>query len=270
MSGNVPSFPFPASIGDLPAEGSKVVSITIPWASAASPFPINLLSQYQSGQFTAIQSLLVDNSTQPFDLTITSLEFGWSITAPGFTIGQYPLLCGPTPNFIVTPKPSGTLVLSSANTAGTTKLYFLNTPRGSFENRRYGPGGAFLNYSNRFTLANWGVPGSNTALITGTGAQHVAIRSFSLTLQGQSAAGEIEDTVILYEQPASGGLSRIMWQDFYSVPAGSDAVVYSRFISFEYPLIAQRPNPVWLGGLNPTATAVNVALNITYDLVTVS
>lgn len=143
----------------IPGEGSKVCSIKVQWASTFTQPPngivnINLLQQFQTNQFQAIQSIYIDNTTCPFQVSLTCNETGMKVIIPPFTMGMYPLLASQSPTFLAqlfyTPDPvSGTTQYQC-----TTSFFFLNTPQNRFQYSLPPHGNNSGNFSNGLALVN--------------------------------------------------------------------------------------------------------------------
>lgn len=129
MSGSQATYPFPLTLGLNPPEGSKGVSVTIPWnGGAANPYPINLLTQFNSGNFSTPQSVWIDNSSVPWPMMIVAEQQQQNIMVPPFSQGVYPLVIGQAPIFQV----SLISVTQGGNQSpplGTSNLTFFNVPQ---------------------------------------------------------------------------------------------------------------------------------------------
>jgi hypothetical protein len=183
MSGTA-QFPAPVLLGTLPAgpaEGSRCVSLSVNWdqqysASKFSSFavPLNLLSQYNTGAFTTLQSVFVDNSTCSIPVTITAPEVNQTLRIPPFSQGMYPLIVAPATVLTLSGiNPPGNLytgLTGSAWPSGTTKFCFLNTPQryyqAAVQGKDTGPWGSLSwNLSNQLGNTTWalmpqpGLPG---------------------------------------------------------------------------------------------------------------
>ena len=142
MSGS--TFVTPVTLDTIPKEGSRCYVARVQWASTYSYPPygqtgISLLQPFQSGQFTSVQSVYVDNATVPYRVRLTCLETGLTIHVPPFSQGTYNLLTGNSPSFVAVldgvtayyanAYASSPSSLVGVNSACTTSFYFLNTPR---------------------------------------------------------------------------------------------------------------------------------------------
>ena len=124
----------PVTLGTVPrpAEGSKMCQIPCEWAQVLSQsgndqylLTINLLQQFNSGQFTTIQSAFIDNSQCQYPVIFTSQGTGQVLFIPAYTQGMYQLIVGPAPIF------TAQLDISGASfpiaDAVTTNIWLLNT-----------------------------------------------------------------------------------------------------------------------------------------------
>lgn len=140
------------------SEGSKTCQVKINWAqtfaggNAPGVVTINLLQQYQTNQFTAIQAVYVNNTTCPYQVTLLCQDTGFIITVPPFTQGMYPILSSSAPTFLAT------LVYAMDVSTGTvifgcsTTFHFLNTPQGRYQFSLPKYGNNFVNVSEQITL----------------------------------------------------------------------------------------------------------------------
>jgi len=114
-----------------PPEGSKAIPISISWFD--NPFtnknyyPINLTSQVQTGQFTRLQGMFVNNAQVIYPLRITIQDTGQIIDIAPFTCGYYPITSTSSPQIVVN------LVLPYQNNNSTiprqtTHIMLFNTP----------------------------------------------------------------------------------------------------------------------------------------------
>lgn len=135
--GNTTAYPAPVQIDTDPPEGSRAVAATVVWSQVRLTNPgyvtqINLLSQYQSGQFTTIQSVWVDNLSNPWPIILAVAETtGQRIYVPGNAQGLYPLIVPQAPIFTVTLLLSLNAGFTLAGVAPVTNFSFLNVPRQS-------------------------------------------------------------------------------------------------------------------------------------------
>lgn len=250
MSGTVPlqsqQYPiYPILIDRLPrgAEGSKALFVPINWLSVLQqitivPTPtrliasLNLLAQFNTGQFTTIQAIYVDNSTCPYPVVITSIETGQQINVNPFTRGMYPIFASVAPAFTIeleffqTPNYNnayGNDPLVSGQTFGTTRVTFLNTPQRYFESAYTGTP---QNYTGNFNTAVTTPITLIDNLSTGFGMQSIdsqtlkrinqlylsmvpsvafaAITNIAVTFSEQSPSfGQITHWIYRFNQPAS-------------------------------------------------------------------
>lgn len=111
---------------------------------------INLLSQFQTGQFTTCQSVYVDNQTVPEMVTLVCNETGFTVRVPPFAKGIYPLLCSTAPTFTLTLNLCADPDYGYAYSACTTRLFFFNTQQGYFEDLPNFGGQNYNSYYNNF------------------------------------------------------------------------------------------------------------------------
>jgi len=161
MSGSAPlqstaSPIYPVTIDTLPrgTEGSKVLPVTINWLTVFNTLTLgggglptrlvaalNLLSQYQTGQFTTVQAVYIDNLSCMYPVVVTSLETGQRIKVNPLTAGMYPLFASIAPSFTITLEffqlPNYEQAYGG-NNLGTTIVTFLNTPQRFLESKYNG------------------------------------------------------------------------------------------------------------------------------------
>jgi hypothetical protein len=236
------SYPFPVTLNTQPAEreGSKAVPVTIAWASII-PDPqtlipsvlVNLLSQYQTGQFTSVQACLIDNATCPNVITLLSLETGQRIIVPGFASVTAPLLCGPAPEFRISGDDSACI--------GSTRLFFLNTPHGFSETRQHmtdtplGLGQGIVSCS--VNAAN--VPTEFFPAVSGRFNRNIAITALSMTLTTAIAYGA--GTFVRLTVTEGNGAGQILQDAFY--PPAAIGLIYQRAFVFDPPIVLRQTFP---------------------------
>lgn len=284
---NPVTFPFPVQLGRPPPEGPKVVSISLNWQQVFDETKgfvaeINLLSQFQSGQFSTVQSVYVDNQTCPEMVTFICTDTGQTIRVPPFAKGMYPILSSQSPLFTLTLNLSFDPDYGQAFSECTTRLFFLNTAQPSFEAAPANLGQNFNTYSgilNGFTGANIkqfllsNDVGSGMATLGGN--QNYALSSMSLDiaiLAGAMAAAPAAIIPALLEVPGLTGPSMVRWWGLAFTQASAGPMsLYARALIFPTPIIQINPNSEWwfqLSGLTGTATAT-VVINLTYSIVTI-
>lgn len=143
----------------LPGEGSKVCSIKVQWASTFTTPPngvvnINLLQQFQTNQFQAIQSVYIDNTTCPFQVSLTCNETGMKVIIPPFTMGMYPLLASQSPTFLAQLFYTADPISGTIQYQCTTSFFFLNTPQNRFQYSLPAHGNNSGNFSNGLAFVN--------------------------------------------------------------------------------------------------------------------
>lgn len=132
-----PAYPAPVMLDVSPGEGSRAVAATIQWNSIRQTAPgyianINLLAQFNSGQFTSVQSVWIDNLSNPWPIILAVSETtGQRIYVPGNAQGLYPLIVPFAPIFTVQLLLSLNAGFTLAGILPVTNLSFLNVPRQS-------------------------------------------------------------------------------------------------------------------------------------------
>lgn len=286
---NPVTFPSPVQLGRLPTlrEGTKVVYVHIGWQSVydsthAFVDKINLLSQYQTGQFTTIQAVYVDNQTCPETVTLTCVDTGQTIRIPPFAKGMYPLLTAQAPLFTVELDLTFDPNYGQAFSACSTSLFFLNTPQRSFEAAPANLGQNFNSYSgilNGYTPANIKQVLSSTDVGSGMVSlgnnQYYALSSMNLDIAIIAGALTATPALVipaLLEVPGLTGPSMVRWWGLSLVPASAGPQnIYSRTFVWPTPIIQINPDSDWwfqLSGLTGTTTA-SVVINLTYSVVTI-
>jgi hypothetical protein len=225
----------PVNLNTMPpkAEGSKGLLITQRWTNPAVVNGVatyNLLAQYNSGQFTNIQSVWIDNSTNYVPVIFTCVETGQVIQIPALAQGMYPVVSAAAPVF--------TLALASlvlpANLRFTTRLMLFNTAQRYFQN----PGGP-VNQGIGQVIGNVGTVGVawlNTAPFGPN--QFFCLTGFQLALSIASGSGFISTSGVgIFLQ--QNGVS--VWTDLFTVTAANvvGSVPYSKNVNF-----LQRTPPV--------------------------
>lgn len=140
MSGNISNAGLtPVSLGTIPKEVSKVCTVKIRWAADTYQFApfgeykINLLQQYQSGQFTSVQCVYVDNSTVPYQVRLTCDETAAVVVIPPLSQGFYDLLTGQAPSFTLDIDVPQTTANFVPPLPCSTILNFLNVPQAEYQ-----------------------------------------------------------------------------------------------------------------------------------------
>lgn len=239
------AYPFPTNLETEPpgVEGSKVARFALNWAtiftanaSAGYFTTINLLQQFLSGQFTTIQAIYIDNSTNYYPVTIVAEDSGQSVTCPPFSQGMFPLVAANAAQFLVTlnvsAQPTGfTLAV------GSTKLLFFNTPQKPYLTSQLGIGTNFQTASGQ--LLTWGAT-ANILPALGVNAYY-ALSAFTLTTQTASGGpGFAALTPILFRLQEAG-FTFNLFQDSTLCQIGQ-ALYYSNQILYPLPLIQPHPN----------------------------
>lgn len=109
------------AFGYYPQEGSRVVSAVYNW-TAQTGFAEDLSQLVARGVETTIQSVFIDNSSNPQAVTLTANGTGQVLVCPGLSQAMFPLFLTGAPGFQLT---------VPATTAAVTRLSLLNCPCGS-------------------------------------------------------------------------------------------------------------------------------------------
>jgi hypothetical protein len=106
-------------------------------ANKAYSQPVNLLQSYQTGQFTTVQAVLVDNSLVAYPVTIFSRSTGQRVVVGPYTQQMTPLLVSVAPEFLITLNvPIGVVARDQVQ----TQFWFLNTPQAPYATTTIPPG----------------------------------------------------------------------------------------------------------------------------------
>lgn len=233
MSQSISAFAIqPVNLNTIPrkAEGSKAVLITQRWNDPALAGGLkatfNLLSQYQSGQFTDIQAVWIDNSTNYVPVVFTSVETGHVIRCPALGQGMYPVVSAAAPVFTLE------LAASFIVPSGTTKLMLFNTPQRFFQN----PGTPVFQNVNRSEGQIGVLPTTwlTTATVFGPN-QFFCLTGFQLSMSIASGSFGVTftNTVSLLQN------GNIVFEDQFTCTSASAAVIYDKAINF-----SNRTNPL--------------------------
>ena len=261
------TFPFPTALGTLPPEGSKVAAVAINWpivlaGGGGYTAVINLLQQYQSGQFVTVQSVYVDNSTNIFPVSIVCAESQQNLTVAPFSQAMLPLISSVASQYTVTlnvvPYPAGnTLPL------GSTRLHFLNTPQKPFALQE-------IAGTTNFQTINGNVAGltqSFQILPALAATQHYAISQFSATILAPAAYSSAQ---IVTAALQDSGFGFYEWRDSFYVTATMVGVLYSRQTLFPTPSMQFDGGSAinFVLSAYPAGT-VQLTYQITYGVVTI-
>lgn len=277
MSGAQNTFPFPVTANANPPEGSKAVTVTVNWpgvfTATAGGFStiINLLSQFQSGQFVTVQSVYIDNSTCAYAVSLVCSETQARVIAAPFTIGMYPILVGPAAQFQVT------IVALPSNAAtlfplGSTTFNFLNTPQRYFQSQGIGTGANFLSQNIQISLGS-GTP-TFVLLPQLSGGQRYALTSAAITVVtaiGATAFPNLPSIIVVGINETASNVYLV--RDSIYIPAASPTgVLYQRYFSFPTPVIQ-----IGTAGLSITLSPsgnlsnnMQVQVGITYNVITIN
>ncbi len=272
MSQSISAYPIqPVSLNTVPTEreGSKGLPFAVNWSDAntvklvngISTFTINLLQQFQTGQFTNIQAVYIDNSTNWVDVNFTCLETGQSVRCPALSQGLFPLISNVAPVF--------TLTLSQGGTSGfTTKIFLLNTSQKHYVTTA---GTSSLSPGLRgATSTSFTLTGPSQATFLGpvtTGNLWFRMFGFNLSINALGAAGAQTVFVALLQD------GNAVWSDNFNAPAiGALSNWYSPpFVQFPLPLIGGIQVSTWALSMSATpAAGALVELNYYWDEITLS
>jgi hypothetical protein len=276
-------FPQPIQLGQAPppGEGPKSVAININWqnvfnTTGAFVQPVNLLSQFQSGQFSTVQSVYVDNQTCPEMVTIVCSDTGQQIRVPPFAKGTYPVLCSQTPEFTITLNLAFDPVTGNAFSNCSTRLFFLNIAQPYFEAAPQDFGQNFNHYSSTLafggstlTVPLGGSPGSG--MIALGNRQNYAINSLSLSIIAgiaYSAATAVQVSLL-----EIGAQISILWTAVFEAPGGTTGDLFSEQTVFPTPVFQfQQQSYLALAftAVPASANALFAAINLTYAIVTIA
>lgn len=203
----------------LPREGSRLIKIPIVWQNNQNNPPwlanINLTSQAMTNQFTALQSVYVDNSTCPWVVILQSLENGSTIRINPFASGMYPVICGQNPSFTATlcytDNLPGNLSSPIPYNVSTT-FYFLNTPEHPYlaPGNVYGLGG--FNQGGNFIFTPTTSGFANAQLVTSINwpaSQKFGLNSYTVSValtnvtDGTTLAFDYLTQIFVYEAAAT-------------------------------------------------------------------
>jgi hypothetical protein len=229
MSGQSATFPAPLTLGTIPPEGSKGVRVTVNWDSPqvnvalGYSFPINMLAQYQSGQFTSVQAIFVDNSNVPFAVQINCEGIGQAIWVPPFSQGMFPIFVSQAPIFTVNLQvlgAPGTLLKSS------TDVTFLNTPQSYYVNTQppFGNGFGTLLVTAFLTTTNF------VNILPPLMSQRYLISGVQITLSTLTGWPTTQFVPVTLSEDA-GSSSPIFWEDAFLAIANTPTL-YSKFVPF--------------------------------------
>lgn len=101
----------------VPKEGPKAVPYNMNFTTGAA-FTADLRQTVSQGYISVIQSVWIDNSANSDTLSMTVQGTNFTINAPAYSQGFYPVTVGPQPVF----------QFSSASTSAAVAVEFLNVP----------------------------------------------------------------------------------------------------------------------------------------------
>jgi hypothetical protein len=266
----------PSTSGVSPVEGSKVGVFPIAWANT-TPFgqsAINLLQQWQSGQFSAPQCVFIDNSTCPFTFTIMCNQTGHIIKVPPFTSGLFPLLSSQSPSYSLQLlfNNLNTLFGIQALTSITTTLYFLNTQQSPYINSFPIYGNVFYNIAFEATIPASG--GGFTIIENIPNNAMILINAYTLSILISGAANTSFYLKFLLNE-VNG--SSILVHDHFFIQTVTDAagiaVVNISPRLFTFPLTSYLLGSVFqwnaqnFGGVFPTLLELDGNINFGFAVV---
>lgn len=243
MSGQQGTPPFPTNLETEPPapQGSKVARYILNWAqiftgNAGQGYfsTINLLQQFLTGQFTTIQAVYIDNSTNYYPVSILCEDSGQVVTCAPFTVGMFPLVAANAAQFLVSlnviPQPSGFTLAT-----GSTKLFFFNTPQKPFLSQQLGLGTNFQTATGIIRSMT-----ATTVILPALGPNnYYALSAFALTAQ-PAGAGFAAAVPIVFQLQETGSTFNL-WQDSALCNVG-DVLYYSAQHIFPQPNIQPDPN----------------------------
>lgn len=102
----------------VPKEGPRIIPVNVDLTSATSAL-VDLTNQQQSGKITNLQGVMVDNSLNPQEVTITAQISNQKLVIPPYSQAILPMFVVQTPKFIVAS--TGDLIIP---------VFFFNIPLG--------------------------------------------------------------------------------------------------------------------------------------------
>jgi hypothetical protein len=101
---SAPNIPSPQLVynGFVPCNGPKSIPIPLDFSAGGPIFELDITNMNQQGDFEAIQTIYLDNSANPFPVTITCRNTNQNITIPPFSQAYMPLLQPNPPDIQIT------------------------------------------------------------------------------------------------------------------------------------------------------------------------
>jgi hypothetical protein len=244
--GNTPTYPSPVQIGTLPPEGSRAVAASIQWNNVRQTnqgyvAQLNFLTQYQSGQFTTVQSVWIDNLSNPWPLIFSVAEMtGQRLYVPANAVGIYPLIVPQAPVFTVQLLYTvGVLTLQGV--LPVTNFSFLNTPHhDAFESRfpaysLTGPAQSAGDFTTPLAFSS--VINTPVILAPQSTSQRTVITGIDLRANHASnSAWATFSSVLIYLSQSPSGF--FLWSTrFVTTPGGRQGCYVSE--DFTTPLVSQ-------------------------------
>lgn len=122
----------------MPREGPKLVPIYCPFSGTALTFLADLTLASMQTRISVVQSLFVDNFTNPSDVEITVVDAVQVIKAPPYSQGFYPVMGNQKPKFSIYSAGQTPVTILAINVpipanvwyaAGTQSISILDKPR---------------------------------------------------------------------------------------------------------------------------------------------
>ena len=263
-------------------ENSKAAYLSIYWkavhdATGGFYAVINLLQQYQTGNFTTVQAVWIDNSTAPYEFVLNCLETTQTIRVAPFTMGMFPIFASTSPTFGATLNGLADPVYGLLNTDCTTEIFFLNTPQRYvvIPQPTYGQNWSQYTYGKVVNVAG-AVP---LVGITGNGLQNIGypfyytITSCSVTIMLTTALTANWSTGFQLQEISSGPPFIRYDERHYSL-SGALGVVYRSTWNFPNPMLQIDVNSGWnfQSTVMPTnaGAGFNMTININYGSLQIS
>lgn len=229
----------PINLAATPKEGSKALKISVDWTkitrfdfAGTQSSVINLLQQYQTGQFTAIQSVWIDNTNNWLAVDLIAAETGERIRCPAQTQGMFPLMSAVAPVFTLINNPVSSSVLF---VPGATQLQLLNTPQRYFINRAL----PTLEGGTGFATATV-ADGTVTALINNpfllVAPKFMRLTGFRLFVS--EGAPVTSGTAATVKLVATGAIVGTLWEGCFNLSPSSSPIVFdSGQVTFPEPVM---------------------------------
>jgi hypothetical protein len=213
----------------------------------------NLLRQYQTGQFTNIQAVWIDNGTNSQPVVFTSVETGQVIRVPALSQGLFPIASAAAPIFTLS------LLISNQNAAATTRLMLFNTPQRYFTQTVPPLYSGIGNFSAGFAGSGSGNPLQVfSSLFAGL---YTPLIGFDLNLVMTAGAAWAANTPVSIILALNGGQ---LWEDTFNCTPASFGMVYSKSIRFPAPSTPVLVNDLFTLVISALAPGGTIVANMTY------